>query len=387
MDLSNETTVAVIGDGTTKYSIATLAALVGHDVCLPADSTTARHEVDDRIDDHLETFAAAGRPENADVTAARDRIVTMADTASAVEAADVVVDSDTGEVVRQSEPTPAHSSSQVGCEQPATELRADGGTDFETIRLEYPETGVAHLVLNRPDDLNTVTNTMLEELDEALDRIEANGDARALLVTGAGDAFCGGADVSYMADGLEPFEAVAFSRTGQRVFGRLTALPMPVVAGVDGFCLGGGMELATCVDILVASEQSTFGQPELNLGILPGWGGTQRLRHLVGERRAREILLTAERYDAETMREYGFVNELVDDEDLTDRALELATELADGPPLAQAATKNAMLAGRTDTEAGLRAESDAFGLLWTTEDAVEGVDAFRNRRSPEFEGQ
>lgn len=270
----------------------------------------------------------------------------------------------------------------------AHERRVDGGTEFETLQLEYPGDRVAQIVLDRPDELNSVTNTMLDELDEALDQVDADSEVRALLVTGAGEAaFCGGADLSFMSDGLEPFEAVAFSRKGQRVFGRLAELPTPVVAGVDGFCLGGGMELATCVDLCVAGESAEFGQPELNLGILPAWGGTQRLRHLVGERRAREILLTAERYDAETMSEYGFVNQVVDDEDVIDRALELAAQLAQGAPLAQKATKNAMLAGRTDPEAGLRAEAEAFGLLWTTQDTIEGIDAFQDRRPPAFEGK
>lgn len=265
---------------------------------------------------------------------------------------------------------------------------ADGGTEFETIELEYPADSVAHVVLDRPNELNSVNGTMLAELDEVIDHVEADDGARTLLLTGAGErAFCGGADLEFMGEGLEPFEAVAFSREGQRVFGRLTTLSVPVVAGVDGFCLGGGMELATCVDLCVASERSEFGQPELDLGILPGWGGTQRLRHVVGERRAREIVLTAQRYDAETMREYGFVNEVVTDEELLDRALELSTDLARGAPLAQEAAKNAMHAGRIDPEAGLRAESDAFGLLWTTRDTAEGIDAFHDRRSPEFEGK
>lgn len=270
----------------------------------------------------------------------------------------------------------------------AVEPMTDGGAAFDTIRLEYPQDGLVELVLDRPDNLNSVNGTVLAELDEAMDQVEADATAHTLLVTGAGDAaFCGGADLEFMGEGLAPFEAVAFSRKGQRVFSRLAELPMPVVAGVDGFCLGGGMELATCADLCVASESAQFGQPELNLGILPAWGGTQRLRHIVGERRAREIILTAERYDAETMHEYGFVNEVVADEELLDRARELAGELAQGPPIAQEVTKNAMLAGRNDMEAGFRAESDGFGLLWTTEDTVEGIDAFRDRRTPEFEGK
>jgi enoyl-CoA hydratase/3-hydroxyacyl-CoA dehydrogenase len=260
--------------------------------------------------------------------------------------------------------------------------------DLETLRLEYPEPSVAHLVLNRPDNLNSVNKTVLTELSEVMDIVEEDSDVRALLITGAGDAaFCGGADLQFMGEGLDPFDAVEFSQLGQRVFGRLAELSVPVVAGIDGFALGGGMELATCVDLCVASESAEFGQPEINLGILPAWGGTQRLSRLVGERRAREIVFTAERYDAETMYDYGFVNEVVDDDEIDERALEVATDLAAGPPLAHKATKMAMHAGRDDIDAGLQAESDAFGLLWTTEDTREGIDAFHDRREPEFEGK
>lgn len=261
------------------------------------------------------------------------------------------------------------------------------GIEFETIRLEYPREGVAHIILNRPENLNSINDTMLDELDDVLDTIEMDSSV-SILLTGEGTtAFCGGADLQFMGDGLEPLKAVSFSRKGQRVFGRLMEISMPVIVGVDGFCLGGGMELATCADLCIAGENAEFGQPELNLGILPAWGGTQRLRYIVGERRAREIILTADHYDAETMHEYGFVNEVVNDEELTDRALELAAKLAEGAPLAQRALKNAMLVGQNDIEAGLQTESDAFGLLWTTQDTVEGIDAFHDSRTPEFEGK
>ena len=159
------------------------------------------------------------------------------------------------------------------------------------------------------------------------------------------------------------------------------------MAAIDGYCLGGGMELATCADLRIATERSAFGQPEVNLGLLPGWGGTQRLQHVVGAGRAREILLTGERYGAEEIAEFGFVNRVVENDDLAERAHELATDLASGPPIAQGFIKRAMVRGREDTDAGLEIESQAFGHLMHTEDLMEGIDAFASDRDPEFEGK
>ncbi|MGQ3412429.1 3-hydroxyacyl-CoA dehydrogenase NAD-binding domain-containing protein [Natrinema sp. LN54] len=263
------------------------------------------------------------------------------------------------------------------------------GVDFETIRLEYPGDYVGHIVLDRPHRMNTISDDLLEELSTAIEQLEEDEEVRALLITGEGEkAFSAGADVQSMAgSGADPIEGQELSRLGQSTFGALEACDMPVVAGIDGFCLGGGMELSTCADMRVASERSQFGQPELDLGLIPGWGGTQRLKHIVGEGRAKEIILTAERYDAETMADYGFVNEVVDNDDLEDRALELATDLAGGPPIAQKFTKRAMLAGRDDTEAGLEYEASAFGHLMATDDLMEGITAFMEDEEPEFEGK
>jgi len=159
------------------------------------------------------------------------------------------------------------------------------------------------------------------------------------------------------------------------------------VAGIDGYCLGGGMELATCADLRIASERSEFGQPEHDFGLLPGWGGTQRLPRLVGEARAKEIIFTADRYDPETLREYGYLTEVVDADAFDDRIREFAAELAAGPPIAQAYTKRAIHAGRTDEQAGLAVENQAFGLLATTDDLAEGITAFASDRKPAFEGE
>ncbi|SEV96763.1 3-hydroxyacyl-CoA dehydrogenase/enoyl-CoA hydratase family protein [Natrinema salifodinae] len=269
--------------------------------------------------------------------------------------------------------------------------RDEGGeaVDFETIRIEYPGDMVGHVVLDRPHRMNTISDDLLEELSAAIEQLEADDEVRAICLTGEGEkAFSAGADVQSMAgSGADPIEGQELSRQGQAVFGKLEACDLPVVAGIDGFCLGGGMELATCADLRVASERSEFGQPELNLGLIPGWGGTQRLKHIVGEGRAKEIILTADRFDAETMAEYGFVNDVVDNDELEDRALELATDLAGGPPIAQKFTKRAMLAGRDDTESGLEYEASAFGHLMATDDLMEGITAFMGDEEPDFEGK
>ena len=259
---------------------------------------------------------------------------------------------------------------------------------FDTLRLEYPSDRVARVVLDRPHQLNTVTPEMLAEFEAAVDRVEADDEVRALVVAGEGDqAFSAGADAAGMAGDADSAQAVALSRDGQAAWGRLEELAVPVVAAVDGFALGGGMELAACADMRVASERSTFGQPERDLGILPGWGGTQRLTAIIGEGRAREVVLTGDHYDPETMADYGFVNEVVPAEELMQTALDLAEDLAAGPPLAQEYIKRAFLAGRDDTEAGLEVEAQAFGHVVTSEDFLEGVSKMGSDEEPDFEGE
>ncbi|WP_277552725.1 3-hydroxyacyl-CoA dehydrogenase/enoyl-CoA hydratase family protein [Halobaculum limi] len=264
----------------------------------------------------------------------------------------------------------------------------DDSVEFETIRIER-DGRVGHVVLDRPHRMNTISGEMLDELAVAIDELEADDEIRAVLVTGEGErAFSAGADVQSMAaGGGDPLHSVELSRNGQSTFGRFEESDMPVVAGIDGYCLGGGMEFATCADMRVASERSELGQPEHNLGLLPGWGGTQRLRHIVGEGRAKEIIFTADRYSAEEMADYGFINEVVANEDLKEHAMDLAKDLAAGPPVAQRYTKRAMLAGRDDTDAGLEIEAQAFGQLMNTDDLMEGVMAFMSDEEPEFEGK
>jgi len=284
--------------------------------------------------------------------------------------------------------------------EPAEELErlADAGEGFygaeeesETASYENldvtVEDNVAHVQLDRPHRMNTISEDLLDDLSNAVDDLDGDDGVRAILLTGAGEkAFSAGADVTSMAGSADPVDAVDLSRKGQQTFGKLEAADVPVVAGIDGYCLGGGMELATCADLRVASERSELGQPEHNLGLLPGWGGTQRLKNIVGEGRAKEIIFTADRYEAAELEDYGFVNEVVPNDELDDRAWELARDLAAGPPIAQKYTKRAMLAGRDSTDAGLEAEAQAFGQLMNTQDLMEGIAAFTGDREPDFEG-
>ncbi|KAB1198853.1 MULTISPECIES: 3-hydroxyacyl-CoA dehydrogenase/enoyl-CoA hydratase family protein [Haloferax] len=264
----------------------------------------------------------------------------------------------------------------------------DDSLSFDDISVAVRD-GVGHVTLDRPHRLNTISTELLDELSEALDVLADDDDVRAVLLTGAGDrAFSAGADVtSIAAGGADPVTGVELSRKGQQTFGKLEKLDEPVVAGIDGFCLGGGMELSMCADLRIATERSEFGQPEHNLGLLPGWGGTVRLQRIVGTGRAKEIIFSADRYDAETMADYGFVNEVVDNDDFETQAFEYAKRFAQGPPVAQRYTKRAMHNGWEDTESGLEVEAQAFGLLFTTTDLMEGIAAFTSDRDPEFTGE
>jgi len=264
------------------------------------------------------------------------------------------------------------------------------GVEFTNIEVSKPDAHeyVGHIVLSREARMNTISPDLMTELEEAIEQLEDDEEVRAVLITGKGDrAFSAGADVTSMAASAAPLDAIELSRQGQKVFGKLEASSMPIVAGIDGYALGGGMELATACDVRIASTRSELGQPELDLGLLPGWGGTQRLKHIVGEGRAKEIILTADRYDAETMYDYGFVNEVVETEAFESRAFELVSQLAGGPPIAQDLTKQAMLAGREDTDAGLEIEAQSFGHLVNTDDLMTGITAFMGDTEPEFEGK
>jgi len=249
---------------------------------------------------------------------------------------------------------------------------------------------LALLTLNRPDKLNALDFALLAELGALVAEFASRPAAtrpRALIVTGSGDkAFAAGADIAAMS-ALTPEQARAFSEHGQRVGRALEEAPFPSIAAVNGFALGGGAELALACDFMLASDRARFGQPEAGLGLLPGFGGTQRLVRRVGIGRARELVYTGAVIDAARAKEIGLVNDVVPHAELLTKAKAIGRAVASKAPLSVAACKRLILRGsEVSLEAALELETLAFGAAFATRDAREGIDAFLAKRPPRFEG-
>jgi enoyl-CoA hydratase/carnithine racemase len=255
---------------------------------------------------------------------------------------------------------------------------------WETVDLDHEE-GVATLTVDRPDRLNAMNVETLEAMEEALARAAAE-EARVLVVTGAGDdAFVAGADIEYMSQ-LSVAEAQAYAETGHRVVDAVADFPAPTIAAVNGYAFGGGCELALACDLRVASDRAVVGQTEIDLGIVPGWGGTQRLSRLVGDELARRLVFFGERVDAEDAREYGLVGEVVDHDELDDHVAAMAAELAEKPAFALRSAKEALdQVHETSLSAGLDYEKRLWSGLFGTPDQREGMTAFLENRDPDFE--
>ena len=253
------------------------------------------------------------------------------------------------------------------------------------IRVER-EDSVAVVTVDRRDALNALDLPTLTELRDELRTLAGDGDVRAVILTGAGDrAFIAGADIKYMS-GLDVDEARAWGALGHEAARLLETMPKPTIAAVNGFALGGGCELALACDIRYASSNAKLGQPEVNLGIIPGWGGTQRLARVCGLGLAKELIFTGRTVDSEEALRIGLVNALHDP--VLDRARETAALLATKSPLALRVMKqlaNRALGGKH--EENLAAESDSFGELFGSEDAKEGLVAFVEKREPVFKGR
>ncbi|MFB6299898.1 MAG: enoyl-CoA hydratase/isomerase family protein [Halobacteriales archaeon] len=233
---------------------------------------------------------------------------------------------------------------------------------YDTLTLTELSEDIAHLCLDRRPELNAIDESCLDDLDTALDALERHESIRLLLLSGAGSrAFSIGADIRHRLDELNAEIAQRLSRHGQRTFAKLDRFPGPVLASIDGYCLGGGMELAACADLRIASPDATFGQPEQELGLIPGWGGSQRLPRIIGPSRAKQVIFTAAEFDAETMYEYGFVTELSETPFETARAR--AESLAEFSPTAQRYAKRAIRLGIESPAAGPAFESSSFGYL------------------------
>ena len=258
---------------------------------------------------------------------------------------------------------------------------------FENIILEV-KSPVATIFFNRPKALNALNNALFDDLDIALDQIRDNTDIRVLILTGSGDkAFVAGADIAELVK-MNPLEGKSFSRKGQKVFTKIENLPIPAIAAVNGFALGGGLEAALGCDFIYASDKALFGLPEISLGLIPGFGGTQRLARRIGVNRAKELIFTGKNIKAQEAFEYGIVNKVIEHDKLMDEVLKTANLIASKGKVALRSAKEVIQNGlNTDIETGCRIENDVFGLNMSSVDAKEGTHAFLEKRKPVFKGE
>ena len=260
-------------------------------------------------------------------------------------------------------------------------------SEFNTIIYSVDE-NIAVITINRLKYFNALNSEVLRELSEAVDLIEQDPLISAVIVTGAGEkAFVAGADIAEMQH-KDMLEASAFSSLGNKVFSKIENLSKPVIAAVNGFALGGGCELAMACDIRIASNKAKFGQPEVGLGIMAGFGGTQRLARLVGAGIAKEILFTGDIINVERAYEIGLVNRVVDSSEVLTEAIILAKRIANKSPLGVSFSKKAINEGlNLDLERALSLETELFGSLFSTKDQTEGMSAFLEKRQPLFTGE
>ncbi|MCG2866753.1 MAG: 3-hydroxyacyl-CoA dehydrogenase NAD-binding domain-containing protein [Vulcanisaeta sp.] len=268
------------------------------------------------------------------------------------------------------------------------EYGAAGTVEFKEIILRK-EPPLAWIILNRPQRLNALTMTMLEELSRALDMLWDDKEVRVVIIRGAGDrAFSAGADVSSFAGPLHTYYFFLYNRRFQEAVSKIERFPKPVIAAIDGYALGGGLEIAMTCDFRIATERSEFGQPEITLGILPGAGGTQRLIRLVGMAKAKELIMLGDRIKADEAYRIGLVNKVVPKERFEEEVRSFAMRLAQGPPIALTYAKYAINFGtQVPTDIGLMLEAAFFSMAVNTKDAQEGVMAFLTKRRPEFKGE
>lgn len=259
---------------------------------------------------------------------------------------------------------------------------------YENILVDR-DGNIAVITINRPQVLNALNVKTIEDLNEALEDLAADDAVRAIVVTGAGDrAFVAGADINELQALPSPLAAQAHSKAGQDLLFRIEETDKPVIMAINGFALGGGCELAMAGDIRLASDTAQFGQPEISLGILPGFGGTQRLPRLVGEGMAKMLILSGGRVDANEALRIGLVDKVVPAAELMETAKSLARALAEKPPLALGLAKRAIHAGlQMSLREGCEYESSQFGLAFSTADKREGTTAFLEKRKPQFRGK
>ncbi len=254
--------------------------------------------------------------------------------------------------------------------------------------LEVEESSIATITINRPDKLNALNSGVIHELHEVLNHLEKSRDARCVIITGAGEkAFIAGADIGEIKD-MSPWDAVKFVEDGQHLMNRLEGSRLPVIAAINGFALGGGCELAMAADIRLASKGAQFGMPEVKLGLIPGFGGTQRLPRLVGKGKALELILSAEIIDATEAQRIGLVDEVFEPDKLMERATHMAETIAKRSPAAVALAKRSLMRSyESSLKEGCSFEAVQFGVANSTKDKAEGVAAFLEKRDPVFTGE
>jgi enoyl-CoA hydratase len=258
--------------------------------------------------------------------------------------------------------------------------------NYENIIVTTDE-AIATIAFNRPKALNALNAALLEELSHAVDTIKANPEIRVLVLTGAGDkAFVAGADIKEL-NGLTSLQAKAVAMRGQGAIDKIAAMPIPVIAAVNGYALGGGTEIALACDFIYASDTASLGLPETNLGLIPGFGGTQRLARLIGPNQAKELIFTGKIIPAAQAKAMGLVNHVFAADELMEQVMSTARVLVDKGRVSLRAAKEAIDRGMdTDLATGLRFEQNAFALCMASEDAREGTEAFIEKRKANFTG-
>ena len=255
-------------------------------------------------------------------------------------------------------------------------------SDYQTVAVER-DGSIGRVRVTRPEAMNAVNAKVLVELSDAIETVSS--EVRTVVLTGEGeDAFIGGGDIKEFQDQSGVWFRGEFREAMADLEGAIEESRVPVIAAVNGVALGGGTEIALMCDLIVATESATFGLPEIGLGIIPGAGGTQRLAHLVGYLKAKELILTGKHISAAEAEDIGLVNEVVADDEFEGRINELATKLADGPSVAQWFAKKSINETRAQLESGLELEAALAGLLFETDDKEEGLSAFIENREPEF---